>query len=291
MPFSFPRISFKINMQGVGPLMQRKIGTSFEPFDLYEIYNTARDPDGQPYFNAVNDGTGIKYVKNIAALRSSHESAGHKGVMTFFAGGHPISQRVAGPNPPYHMRERAIPLIRKYWAARVTQIFSGRKASFKLFYDKTYTRISGDQFTAPKMYAKAQSSVSGQGATRDNWWTQALEDTMDFAVEKLAELTPVLKAEYDSGPLGYTPRRGLLRDSYAWAQKAAILGVRGLLPQLGSMSKRLTFTGRSKHELFATQQIAIAQGRLTRHGEKVRSKYSRLLAALRRMKASISRKF
>ncbi len=257
MPFMYPRIDISIKMTGIAQSLRANIGTSVQPNDLYEVFNTAKDPSGQPYFSFVNDGTSIKYSKNPKygkALRSGNTPVDRHGVMTFFAGGIQ-SQRVAGPNPPVHMRERVLPMIQKYFATRVREIVNaGKPFSYKIWGKKTYTTIGGASFTAPKLSARVSGTTGGEATTdsphrrdtetsSDQVFTQAMEDTMDYTIIALASLTPILKSEYDASAEGYTTTPGTLRDSYQWAQVSALLNTPGFLPFLGSSKKRLTPVG------------------------------------------------
>lgn len=170
MPILFPRINIRFNNAGIANKLRRVINENVQPADLFEVYNTAKDPDGQPYWEAVNNGTPPKIGRQIFSIEGQV-------IQTLGP--------VAG-NPAYHMRERAIPLMREYFKQRV--------------------RMAPGEFQTktPIRFVK-------------NFWIGVMEDTTQYVAEKMADFTPTLQAQYYAK--GYTPEPGLLRKSYKWRRK------------------------------------------------------------------------
>ena len=275
MPFTYPRVDIKINMQGIKQTLEKSIGFSFQPNELYEIFNTARDPDGQPYWSAVNDGTRAKHSGFTSKILPVHPSIG-KGLaanwkysgrgnrMKFWVLGGIISRRMVGPNPPVHMRERAIPTIRNYFSRRVSAALRGAKATFKIFTTEKRKTIGGMEYIANPVIAKSVG-VIGKGKQpgvrsrfqNPDFWVNIMEDTMDWAILALADLTPIIKSEYYAE--GYTSEPGTLRDSYEWQRRKGTY-VAGFF---SSSRKRLTGV---MHRRLATRKSESVVRRLIRRG-------------------------
>lgn len=186
MPLIMPNINITIDMRGIANKIKKITGElAKKPTDIWGVTNTARTPEGLPYFWSVNNGTGVKKstTASIAKLRSSKIPLSRTEKMTFMGENGLISQRVVGPNPPHHMRERVIPLVRIYFVERV-------------------------QATS-RAYGPTDISKYGP-----EFWKAVMTAVMDYTVIMLAQFTPVMKPGYYSS--GYTPEPGELRSSYEY---------------------------------------------------------------------------
>lgn len=96
-------------MTGLARKVRIAYGFFAQPNDLYDIINTAQDPDGVYYWKFVDEGTGPKI-------------AGSKPFMVFMVDGHLIRKEFVAGNPAVNMRERAIPDIREYFKKRLREV-------------------------------------------------------------------------------------------------------------------------------------------------------------------------
>lgn len=228
MPFSFPTIKVSVNMRGIANRLQAMTGSAFQPSDYYEVINTARDPSGQAYWKAVNDGTGIKYVRSAGEIlgssnrNKSNRSLGRKQLMRFWAGGTLISQRVAGPNKPVHMLERVTGTttervqggtvkhespLRNYW------IYLVSKTARAMLGGRT-RRSGGGSVVTPPGYNPVSNDFDNNFPYDQYYWKKIMESTMEQACKLLADITPIIKDEYYSKY--YTTEPGTLKNSYQW---------------------------------------------------------------------------
>jgi hypothetical protein len=163
----FPTVDLRFDLRGINKKIKEVIGEYAQPQDYFQVENTAQDGEGNYYFHNVNDGTGPK-----EASRNS---------MVFFAEGRVVHKKLVAGNPPVHMTERVIPLLKAFFLKTV----------------KEETR-----------------SVSGstKALLTNREWDRIMQKCVEYAVEELEKITPVISEKYYAE--GFTPEPGLLKKSY-----------------------------------------------------------------------------
>lgn len=126
-----PRITIDVDLRGLA----RRIAVytqdlSVDPFEKYELFNSAQDPSGQYYFNSVNDGTGPKLGKQSFAVGMYSSGKIDNRGRKVPESGRLVHPNITGGNPAHHMRERTVRLIRAYFRGRVKSAVRN-KSEFK----------------------------------------------------------------------------------------------------------------------------------------------------------------
>lgn len=222
-----PKIDITFNMQGIANSMSRASIGKLQPMDFYEIVNTARDPQtGQYYWNAVNYGRPAVTAHNTSSVRikgGKEETQTTSNKLAFFASGEVQRTAGVGPVAPVHMRERVIPMIRTRFVTTMSRImktttFTLREITewreVEIFVAGIKKKYLGEFQVRPESTYQMPLRTSTGGLSPVV--KQAMAITMDYAVEQLAKITPILNPKYYSK--GYTPEPGELRSSYQWRE-------------------------------------------------------------------------
>lgn len=251
MPFVYPRIEFRIDMRGLATVIRNAIGEVTQPSEMYEVLNTATNPRGEPYFDYVNYGS------------TGPRSAGGE-AMVFMGPNGLVSRKSVAPMPAFHMRERALPLFKAYFRKRVlaskgqkaninTQREVGRYFQTDFFGErKQYIRLSGYKSNVTLSTASTRSAIFPE------FWISIMEDSLDYFIAVMADLTPLI--QQTNMEAGFTPERGLLKDSYEWRRLTGrrFVGLKiekqAKRSLIGTSKKRATST-REKHLVGFTQRI------------------------------------
>lgn len=275
MPNFVPRIDIKMNMQGIADRLRQLIGEVAQPSDLYEVYNNAQAPNGQYYWPFVNYGTSSKHTGFTSQVAPINKAYGIKGSargfqlsgsgrMRFAIMGRLIGPRVAGPNKPYYMRERTLPLIRQYFVKRITDLFKKLPQKHKSDYQWVGTPSSVDPYAGEYIAASGKRDytviVEDKPSLQDliEWKPVMIgmkEYVGEFVTAKVPAGTSLSQAsrgglagliisvmedtmDYTVDRLAlftpvikseyysesFTPEPGLLRDSYGWRRITGAAG-------------------------------------------------------------------
>lgn len=254
VPAGSTLIDISLNTDALASRIKGMLNDIANPKDLYAVYNTAVNPKGQPYWAAVNYGTSVKVQKveretiikggapevrdqkgNLLTRSNTSVRTTSGSLMHFAVGGEVHRFSIVDASPPFHMRERAMPFVTKFFVSLVRRFFNKGGEPLNIVMNPTGSTpgsITTRRTLIDKKTKKYRSEVIATPATLTggtkftferlsrislaNVFTQIMEDTMDLIVSKLAELTPVLQGQYYSE--GYTAEPGLLKESYEWTR-------------------------------------------------------------------------
>lgn len=225
-----PRITLDVDLRGLAKrIAVYTQDLSVDPFEKYELFNSAQDPSGQYYFNSVNDGTGPKLGKQSFSVGMYSSGKIDNRGRKVPESGRLVHPNITGGNPAHHMRERTVRLVRTYFRQRIKSAIRSEKpltvtveglrtiktGSIALFDPKglgSYSTTANFKLTQSKIRGGILNPLPGK-----DFFESVMEDTMDFAVARISSFTPVLQSQYYSE--GYTTEPGTLKNSYGWRKK------------------------------------------------------------------------
>lgn len=214
----FPKVDVSINFQGLANHLQAAGLGNIQPTDNYEVINSAKNPKGEHYWNAVNYGIPLRMAKVsisqpmirggvIRANKVMQQTSIRK--MRFMVAGKLIGAVSAKAVAPVHMRERALVEIKKIWVHEIGKIIKGRRFSLPTVQEWADKRVT--------VFTSTRESPNSVGEYTDY---ENLSHGFFFQPPGASVSGQEVRFDIRSRFQPVTTRRGLPRAVYAAMERA-----------------------------------------------------------------------